>query len=294
MKITQIIPVLLLGWLLGLPPAQAASPSCYQGDMQKFKPGGSIDVVIVVDETTERARMSAERDFRAAVAGLTDRAVNISLLAYAGHAPGQSLRLIDQWQVEPQLVDDEILQDVVISAAQRLQLCLRAQKRHAKAGLDKALDALFNGMPIDAARSEITYALRTVLHDFVTAGRTTLILHYSDALQHSKGAGGRSFYAADKQPRLIDPTVELAAVARETAAARADKPPRSYVSLLWWGTLLMPQNPSRPQKVAYLDSATIDAFRGFWTGYLQAVGVDKVQIGTPSVFNPDLRLPVQP
>ncbi|MDL2355533.1 MAG: hypothetical protein QFF03_09770 [Pseudomonadota bacterium] len=294
MNLKKIIRVsVLLVSLFGALTAQAAPRSCYRGELQNLKPGGSTDVAIVVDETTERARATAERDFRAAVSSLTDRAVNISLLAYAGHAPGQSLRLIGQWQIEPQLVDN-VLQDVVISEAQQLQACLRVQKSATKKGLDQALDTLFTSMPIDAARSEITYALRTVLHDFVMPERATLILHYSDALQHSKGVGGRSFYAADKQPRQINPALELTAMARETAAARADKPPHSYVSLLWWGTLLMPQNQVRPQKVAYLDSATIEAYRSFWTGYLQAVGVDKVQIGTPSVFNPDLRLPALP
>lgn len=274
---------------------QAASLSCYQGNLAQFKPAGGATRVLLVDKTTARDRAVSERDFRAAVALQTGSAGRIVLLAYAGHSPGQSLSRIDEWLLEAPLVDDAVIQDMVISDHRRLQSCLRKQKNAAQSGITVALDQLFSSMPIAAAeRSEITYALRTVLHDFVTPDQATQVFHYSDAMQYSKGAGGRSFYGTGTQPRLIKPAVELAAMADETKRARADKPAGSFISLLWYGALLAPPHPGPKAKVAYLDSATIEAFRNFWSGYLQAAGVDQVQFGVPSLLNPDLRLPARP
>ncbi len=271
--------------------ASAAPTSCYPKELQAYKRATTQTAVVLIDESTPRDA-TTEKDFKTAVDTLTSSPTNIVLLAYAGLAPGQTLRIVDRWVVEAPITDETIIQDVIISTNKKHQRCIRDQHAQTKAELSSALEKLFTTLPIVTERSEIAYALGSVVADFVRPNESTQIYHYSDGMQYSKGANGRSFYGPDMRARKINAKTELAYFAKDPATAPRGKPQGGFVSVLWWGMLLLPTPERKSEKLAYLDSATISDFRSFWTIYLTSLGADKVQIGTPTLINADFAVPV--
>lgn len=265
--------------------AMAAPVSCYMKELQTYRPAAPANLIVLVDTSTARDG-AVEKDFLASVETAANRPGNIVLMSYAGHAPGQALRLIDRWSIEAPMTREDILQDVVISTVKEHKRCIDLQKKQARAGLTAALETVLATMPIATERSEIASSLSTALQEFASPDRPTLVVHLSDGLQHAKG--GRSFYL-NRQARLIDPAKELAYFAKDPSTAPRAK--TGFVSVVWYGMLAMPASV-QGSKPDYLDGKTIASFRSFWTKFLATQGVEKVQVGTPTVLNPDLSVPV--
>lgn len=282
----------LFGVLLGLWGMNGAfAASCYPESMKQSVPAVLQTAVVLIDETTPRDSHS-EKVFRENVTSLLEgQAKKVAILAFAGNAPGQSLRVLGQWTIEDFLTDEDVVNNTIIAVYRKSQACVKKNRALAKAEGQKVLDAAFGSMPIVGERSEIAFAVASAIKDFARPGQSLLVLTYSDGLQFSKGTSGRSFYAGTGQgmPRKLDAKMEMGLAAKDplTAPRKIDG---AFVSVVWHGMLALPA-PKGKEKPIYVDTGVIGSFVEFWTSFLRSQGVEKIQIGTPVLNNVDLSLP---
>lgn len=265
--------------------------SCYPDSMRQYVPPILQTVVVLVDETTPK-EATAEKILRENIGTIVDTgAKNIAFLAFAGNAPGQSLRVLGRWTLEDRLTDEAAVNDTVISVYKRSQVCVKKNRDSVKVELAKALDGVFSAMPIAGERSEIQFAVASTIKDFARSGQSLLVLNYSDGIQYAKGTNARTFYRGNGQgiPRKLDPKIELGYAAKEplTAPRKIDG---ATVSVVWHGMLALPI-PKTKEKPIYIDTPVIGSFVEFWTEFLRSQGVQRVQIGTPVLNNVDLSIP---
>jgi hypothetical protein len=258
--------------------------SCYPSSM----PAQPIPLVTVllIDESSAPETVTL-RDFKKAVNDSINRPQHLFLLAYAGLAAGESLRVVNQWYLEPALNKaSPEYQSTVFKQFKDSQACVVKQYQKAQTEISANLDAVLSKMPIKTKRSEIAYALATVVKDFAHQGMSTQIFHLSDGIQYG-GPTGRNFYAKNGQPRKIDPLIEAKAIGKEGFTLAQSKPAKGGVSVLWWGMLSVPKT----SKDNYLDPNMVNGYKIFWSSMLESWGASKVQIGVPSLINPDLSVP---
>jgi hypothetical protein len=266
----------------------ARATSCYPKEMQSNAPIVSETIIFLIDESAPRDR-DAEKGFRTASSSLVNGSRNFVLLTYAGNAAGEALRTVGRWTVESLVTDEKIVNNTVINTYKKSQKCVRDSRVRVQTDIEAAIDKVFSTMPIKTERSEIAFALSSVLKELVQPAQSTMLLHYSDGLQHSKGASGRSFYTG-RLPRKLESKTELGWFSKDSATAPRAKQPATYITVLWWGMLAMP-TVEKKSKPVYLDVATITSFSDTWNGYLMSLGVDRIQIGAPNLLSADLVLP---
>jgi hypothetical protein len=258
--------------------------SCYPSSMPA-QPLPLVTVVLIDESSTPET--VTLRDFKKAVTDTISRPQHLILLAYAGLAAGESLRVVNQWYLEPALSKTSPeYQSTVFKQFKDSQSCVARQYQKAQAEIPANLDAVLAKMPIKTQRSEIAYALATVIKDFAHQGMSTQIFHLSDGIQYG-GPSGRNFYAKNGQPRKIDPAVEAKVIGKEGFTLAQTKPAKGSVSVLWWGMLSVPKTT----KGNYLDPNVVNGYKTFWSLMLESWGAAKVQIGVPSLINPDLSVP---
>lgn len=276
--------------LLAASHAFAEPASCYLGELAQYRPAVLETVVSLVDMSSEPG--SVQQKMLAAVKDATDKQSRlVVVVSYAGNATGESLKVEFEGLIEAPFTDQQIIENTIIKTFKAHQKCIREQHLHVRQGVLNTLQGLLRSMPIQTARSEIAYAITSIIQSYAQPNRNLLLLHLSDGLQHAQG--GRSFYGANKHARKIDANFELKAFARDDATAPRSKPQGAHISLLWWGMLATSKPETATSKPVYLDTATISSFKIFWEQYARSLGVDKVQIGTPHLLNPDLTNPLK-
>jgi hypothetical protein len=287
MKLPSLI---LMPFFLVTNHAFAAPASCYLGELAQYRPAVLETVVSLVDLSSEPG--AVQQKMLAAVKDATDKQSRlVVVVSYAGNATGESLKVEFEGLIEAPLTDQQIIDNTIIKTFKAHQKCIREQHLHARQGAINAMQGILSSMPIQTARSEIAYAIASTVQSYAQSNRNLLLLHLSDGLQHAQG--GRSFYGINKQARKIDTNIELKAFARDGATAPRSKPQGAHISLLWWGMLATPKLEAATSKPVYLDTATIGSFKTFWEQYVRSLGVEKVQIGTPHLLNPDLTNPLK-
>lgn len=262
--------------------AQAAPTSCYTGELEKHRPMPQETLIALVDMSTTPDGIAEEftKSFKSR-AGQPGR--RIVVLSYAGHAPGESLRIEFEMLTEPLLDDPAVIDNTVIRTYKLHQKCIRDQQRAARDDLDAAFVRVFGAMPITTRRSEIGYALASTVDSYIRPGHSLLLMHFSDGMQ--LGERGRSFYGAGGRPRLIDAAAELRAFGADAPTAPRRQAAGTRFSVLWWGMLAMPVKTGA--KKEYIDTTTVGAFTGFWDGFARTLGATRVQIGAPHLINPE-------
>jgi hypothetical protein len=257
--------------------------SCYPSSMPR-QPIFLVSVVLIDESYAPEAITLGA--FKKVLNNAVSRPQQIVLMAYAGLAAGESLRVVNEWYLEPALSKTSPEHETtVFKDFQDSQRCVADQYKKARSEVPIALDSILAKMPIKTKRSEIAYALATVIKDFGRQGISTQIFHLSDGIQNS-GPSGRNFYTKNGKPRKIDPVAEAKAFAKEgfiTAQPHAN----GSVSVLWWGMLSEPKTGNGN----YLDPNLINDYKTFWSSMLKSWGAEKVQIGVPSLINPDLSVP---
>lgn len=284
MKTTHTI-IVAAALLVGVATTQAQS-SCYVGELAPQRPIIVETVVVLVDVSTDPK--AVKESYLAVIKTLPDKVARKGvILTYAGHTTTEALKEEFSFLIEPPLSDAAVIENTTFKAAKALKACLAKQTMDAKNGLVVAMNKVFEKMPLETNRSEIAAALSSTIKTYSAAGQSLQVWHLSDGLQF----GQRNFYGANKQARKLDPTVELKAFSKEATTAPKAKLEASYLKVLWWGMLVMPESSTKSAK-SYLNTETITSFTTFWDQFLKTQGADVVTIGTPQLLNPDLSIPI--
>ncbi|MFM8898599.1 MAG: hypothetical protein ACKOF9_01440 [Burkholderiales bacterium] len=273
----------------GVPIASAAdnvSPpaSCYSS-----RKGGAsavkLHTVLLIDRTTPKKGL-AWRDFTASVEyALNAPGQRVVLLPFAGLAPGQTFARALDVVIPPPIAAAE-REDMVIAEYNRLQRCIARTHQQAKQSMTALLKKMADedGAPLE--RSEVLFALESVLADFGFGSNIPLrLLIFSDGLQNGSGF---TFYTRGAV-RAIEPEREL--LRWKPQGANASMHPNTRV--WWWG--LLAQDEAAQGRLntgpVYLSADLLASYKNFWLGVLArlGVGVSKVEIG-PTLNNPDLKM----
>lgn len=276
--------LMLLAMAVAAPAGHAAIETCYNGELAQYRPAVQATVAVLIDTSADA---TAVRDsYLAAVraaAGRPNR--HVVVLTYAGHAAGEALRQEFDGVLEPPITDPAVIDSTVIRNYKLHRKCIAREQAAFAQELEAVMQRILSTMPVSTQRSEIAYATARIFDAYARPDRPLTVLHLSDGLQLSQA--GRSFYGPDRQPRRIDPQVELKALLKDASTKPREQAPGTRIAVLWWGLLSMPP-VGAPAKPRYLDTETLTAFVTFWDRYTRSHGATYTRFGTPSLLNPDL------
>lgn len=251
--------------VLGAAGNAAASPSCYRA--AQVNPPAVVSHTVVVIDTTTPDDSAAVTGFREAVFTVAATAnERVSLVTFAGLAPGQTPKTLIDFVNEPD-PDEELIERLDVATGKRLRACARKTRADNRALLAQAMTR--NIAPPDRSSgdfSEIVWSLRWVGQHYGGAQRWLI---FSDGYEHSREIKyRRSFYAAGK-PRVIEPANELAQVAKAGLASGLPAPP---AKVRWFGLGAR----AVTAEIAYTPPSEFDALQAFWTSLLYRWGATDV------------------
>lgn len=251
--------------VLGVAGNAVGSPSCYRA--ARVNPPAVLSHTVVLIDTTTPGDSAAVAGFREAVFSVAATArERVSLVTFAGLAPGQTPRTLIDFVNEPD-PDDELIEQLDVATGKRLRACARKTRADNRALL--AQDMTHEIAPPDRSSgdfSEIVWSLRWVGQHYEGAQRWLI---FSDGYEHSREIKyRRSFYAAGK-PRMIEPANELGQVAKAGLASGLLAPP---AKVRWFGLGAR----TMTAEIAYTPPSEFDALQTFWTSLLHRWGTADV------------------
>jgi len=272
---------LTLACLAGAPLAAAAGthpqvardhavPSCYE-QLREYAPRDARgDLTVVIDQTVFLdARL--RQIVRETVDRLVKPGVNVSIATFSAYLQGRYLDVLVSGQVEAPI--DAAQRDFVSKRDLRQNdQCLSDQLVFAHRLVAKALDAAFQGIDPNIARSDIVAALRDLsrrVGDARAGGRIVVVV--SDMLENSSIS---SFYQGGRL-RPIDASAELRKVA--ASGIRADFHGAQVVVIGGGGVSQRTADDS-----SYRDPRALLALEDFWRRWFAASHAELVEFGKPT------------
>lgn len=248
---------------------------CYARYSIKLPPAPR-QTVVLVDQTTAPGGDAYQSFERAVASAAAQPGQRLVLLTFAGFSATEHVRTLFDAVLEARERDPDFVENQVIRALRRSELCLRDAHQAWPANVRRALDSA--RPPVDNAmyqRSQIVDALRFAIRNFTKATTDTRILVWSDGLEHAEG--GLSFYGRDQRPRMINATEELAKLG--PAASQRPASDMGALSVYWWGLLAgADAAPKTRQSRQFLSADTEHQLRSFWTALLRGWGARDVRV----------------
>lgn len=255
--------------------AQAnALPSCYNSKIVESTKIPSIEMFILIDQTTP-----LDTQLKQQIADQTRPFLTygnaINLIVFSSFNQGKYTRVIATARIEHRLADN-VRADISKPLLARFDDCMQNQPRYASQVVGAALKFAFDGTNSELARSDIFSSLKEISR-MVSASMAPqrIVLIASDMLENSSIT---SFYQ-NQAVRLIDPDQELATVVKSEGFAEFSNA-RVYVI----GAGLIPEE-SKNGKGLYRDPKTMQALSVFWSQYFKKSNGQLVEFGKPSLLN---------
>lgn len=267
-----------LALLLALAPAALVAaerndiPSCYTATKttESKTPASGRLLTVVVDQTTPLST-ELQKTAWGHIKRFVQPGDKLRLYTFSAYLNGHHTSLQFSGEFESPLAED-VLGNVPMINARKLQGCLAAQPKAAWGTFGRAFAGAMGTSSSDIPRSEILFSLREVAEDMRKAEGVTdqVVLLMSDMLEYSDFG---SFYSGNAI-REINPQTEMAKVEKQNLIPDFGGA-RVYVH----GAAYVPT----AQKNGYRSGKMIQSLEGFWTRYFDKGHADLRGFGHPEL-----------